>query len=100
MTTINVDTARACLRDAALRHCPHCVPLNTGIATGLDLDQAALIFAGALRRERRWMQLAPMLPGVLIGNVATLIVTAHTPPIWLIVSVALLALCGMIMRRP
>lgn len=84
MTTINVDTARAHLRRAALRHCARCnpsggdgEPINTGIATGLDLDQAALTFAAAKSRDRRWRKLAQVGLGVLIGDILMLIVLSR-----------------------
>jgi len=102
MTQINVDTARANLRAAALRHCPRADEINTGIATGLDLDAAALAYAAAMRRESSWAKIAPFFPGMLAGNIATLIATGNGPPLWLIavaVAVATIALVGMIARK-
>ena len=97
MTKINVDTARANLRAAAIRHSPRTDEINTGIATGLDLDAAALAYAAALRRESSWTKFVPILPGVLLGNIATLIATGNGPPLWL-TAVAAFVTGGLIER--
>ena len=117
MVTINLDTARARLRTAAERHCPRCYPgsmvktgpdsndwepVASGVASGLELDAAALAYASAMRREPHWSRLTPALPGLLIGNVATLVAVDHAPPLWMILVAlvaATLSLAGAIARR-